>query len=83
MKSKDLKEFKNKSAELLKKEIVRLIGEKNEAKMERDVKKAKNVHKILALKKSVAQIMTLVNEKAFEQNSAKVAKTKETENASS
>lgn len=77
MKNKDLKELKNKSTEALKKEIARLITEKKEAMVERDIKKTKNAHKTLKIKREIAQIVTLINEKSFAEKSTKETKTKE------
>lgn len=65
MKKKDFLEFKNKTIDSLKKEIEKLAREKNEAKIERDMNKTKNVHTIISIKKNIAQIKTLINQKSF------------------
>ncbi|OGD86411.1 hypothetical protein A2870_00880 [Candidatus Curtissbacteria bacterium RIFCSPHIGHO2_01_FULL_41_11] len=71
MKNKDLKELKSKNIEALKKERERLLKEKNEAMIERDMSKTKNYHHLLSIKRSIAQVMTLINEKSFAEKSQK------------
>lgn len=82
MKKKDLQDLKTKSIEFLKKEIQNKMKSKNEFKIERDTNKAKNVHKIRALRREIAQITTLINEKAFTERMTKESKEKETHAAS-
>lgn len=65
MKSRDFKELKNKSVEALTKEVEKLIKEKNDAKIERDMSKAKDTHKISKLRRDMAQLKTLISEKLF------------------
>ena len=77
MKPKDLKELKTKSLESLKKEIERLTRAKNEAKIERDMSKTKNVHHLSKIKKDIAQLLTLTGEKSFAEKKVKAIKPKE------
>ncbi len=67
MKHKELNDFKTKNIEGLKKEVTRLTKEKKEAEIEHDVNKSKNVHKILQIRRDIAQISTLISEKVFTQ----------------
>lgn len=65
MKNRDFEQLKNKSVEALKKEVERLVHEKNDAKIERDVTKAKDTHRISKIRRDMAQIKTLIGEKLF------------------
>ena len=69
MKKKDLAELKNKSVDSLKKEIERVVKEKNDAKIDRDINKTKNVHRILKLRRDIAQIKTILALKQFVEKS--------------
>ena len=69
MKKKDLAELKNKSVDSLKKEIERIVKEKNDAKIDRDINKTKNVHRILKLRRDIAQIKTILALKQFVEKS--------------
>ena len=71
MKSRDFEQLKNTNVEALKKEIKRLVKEKNDAMIERDVTKAKDTHRISKIRRDMAQIKTLISEKKFAEKSAK------------
>lgn len=63
MKKNDLKELRGKSVKLLEKELAEKKSRINDLRFDLSLGKIKNVREIRQLKKSIAQILTLIREK--------------------
>lgn len=63
MKKNELKELRGKAVELLEKELTEKRSRLNDLRFDLSLGKIKNVREIRQLKKSIAQILTLIRER--------------------